>query len=106
MRADISATEVLSIVVEGVARDRAGLGLVDRATYAANAKRVRLVPVEGALAFSVYVVASAKALEDPGTRAYVDHLLANGARLAPQAGLGALAPAAYEQARHKLPGKR
>lgn len=102
LRTDVNATEILSVVVDGVARDRAALGLLDQATYRANMKRVRLVPVEGLPAFPLYVYTSAKALGVAGTRAYLDHLLANGARFAAQAGLAPLAPAAYEQARQQL----
>lgn len=106
LRTDINTTEVLSLVAEGVARDGAGLGLLDRVTYEANMKRVRLVPMEGLPAFPLYVYTSAKALEDAGTRAYLEYLLANGASLAVRAGLGALAPAAYESGRQRLSVKR
>jgi phosphate transport system substrate-binding protein len=104
LRRDISATEVLSVVVEGVSRDGAGLGLLDRATYTANMKRVRLVPVSGdnALAFPLYVYAGTKALQHAGTLAVLDHMLANGARLAAQSGLSPLAPATYQEARQRL----
>jgi phosphate transport system substrate-binding protein len=108
MRRDVTATEVLSVVVEGVARDRAALGLLDRATYAANVKRVRLVPVagDGALAFPLYIYVSTKALQDAATLASLDHLLANGARLAAQAGLAAHSTATYEEARQRLAARR
>lgn len=104
LRADFAATEVLAIVVEGVARDRAALGLLDRATYAAHAKRVRLVPVEGAPSFPIVLYVSAKALEDKTTAQFLSHLLANGSRLAAQAGLAPLAAAEYAQARQRLHG--
>jgi len=109
LRRDISVTEVLSTVVEGVARDRAGFGLVDRATYAANAKRVRHVPIAGGAGvaeFTVYVYASSKSLEDAGLRAYLEHLVSQGPRLATAAGLGALDGAAYEEARKRLSVQR
>jgi phosphate transport system substrate-binding protein len=102
LRADVSASEILAVVVEGVARDRWALGLLDRATYLEHANRVKLLPVDGALAFPVYVYTSQRALGDAGTRAYLDYLLANGAQLAPKAGLAALSPGSYEQARQRL----
>lgn len=99
LRADINSTEVLRVVVEGVARDRLALGLLDQATYAANIKRVRAVPSEGALRFPLYLYVNARALDDAGVRSYLDRLLASGAKFAAEAKLTALAPTAYEQAR-------
>ena len=102
----MNTSGVLSVVADGVARDRDALGLVDEATYSANTKRVRRVAVEGLPPFPVYLYASTKALDDPVLRAYLDHLLANGARIAAQAGLGALPAADYEEARKRLTAAR
>lgn len=102
LRTDVSATEVLSVVADGVARDRGALGLLDQATYAAHMKRVRLVSLEGMPSYPLYVYTSAKALQDPGAKAYLDHMLANAGRLAPKAGLTPLSASAYQLARQRL----
>ena len=119
-RGDMTATEVLSIVVDGVAREPAALGVLDWATYSASAKRVRLVAVEidgkvvqpngrtlrdgsyGAFSYPVTLYVAKKALQDAPTKAFLEHALANGERLAGAAGLGALAAADYQQARNRL----
>jgi phosphate transport system substrate-binding protein len=106
LRRDISATDVLSVVIEAVARDRAALGLLDWPSYVASAKRVRLVPVGGALAFPIYLYASTKALEDAETKGYLEHLLANADRLVTQAGLVPLSASTYQDARTRISKKR
>jgi phosphate transport system substrate-binding protein len=105
LRRDISATDVLSVVIEAVARDRAALGLLDWSSYGASAKRVRLVP-NGALAFPIYLYASTKALEDADTKGYLEHLFANAGRLATQAGLAPLSASAYQEALTRISRKR
>ncbi len=113
LRRDISATDVLPVVIEAVARDRAALGLLDWPSYVASAKRVRLVPVaanakqsSGALAFSIYLYASAKALEDAETKGYLEHLFANAHRLVTQAGLAPLSASDYQEALTRISRKR
>ncbi len=117
LRRDISATDVLSVVIDAVARDRAALGLLDWPSYVANPKRVRLVPVaangqsgakqsNGALAFPIYLYVSAKALEDADTRGYLEHLFANAGRLVTQAGLAPLSASAYQEAITRISKKR
>lgn len=108
MRRDFTASEVLTVVADGVARDRASLGLVDRATYEANRKRVRLVLVveEKALSFPLYVYVSTSALQNSATAAYLDHVLANGDRLAREAGLVPLAASVYQEARRRIAAAR
>ena len=106
LRRDISATDVLSVVIEAVARDRAALGLLDWPSYVANPKRVRLVPVGGALAFPIYLYASTKALEDAETKGYLEHLFANAGRLVTQAGLAPLSTSAYQEALTRISKKR
>jgi phosphate transport system substrate-binding protein len=124
IRSDISATEELSIVVEGVARDPAALGVLDWATYSANAKRVRLVAVEidgkavapsvqtlrdrsyAALSYPVMLYVSASSLEHAAVRGFLEHLLVNAERIAERAGLAPLATADYMQARQRLSAAR
>jgi phosphate transport system substrate-binding protein len=106
LRRDISATDVLPVVIEAVARDRAALGLLDWPSYVASAKRVRLVPVGGALAFPIYLYASTKALEDAETKGYLEHLFANADRLVTQAGLAPLNASAYQEALTRISKKR
>ena len=105
LRRDISATDVLAVVIDAVARDRAALGLLDWPSYVANAKRVRLVP-NGALAFPIYLYVSTKALEDADTRGYLEHLFANAGRLVTQAGLAPLSASAYQEALTRISKKR
>jgi phosphate transport system substrate-binding protein len=120
LRADINATEVLSVVVEGVARDQAALGVLDWATYSANAKRLRLVPVEidgkavqpsaqslrdrsyAALSYPVMLYVSVKALQDPAMKGFLEHLFANAERLAGQSGLVPFSASEYQQAKQRL----
>jgi len=117
MRRDITATDVLPIVIEAVARDRAALGLLDRASYAANAKRVRLVRVaaetipptkgsDGALGFALHLYVSTKGLEDADTKGYLQYLYANAEKMATDAGLVALGAATYREAYSRVSTKR
>lgn len=87
LRGDMSATELPAVTVEAVARDREGIGLVDRATYAAYAKRVRLVPIEDGHVFPIFLYSNAKMMNDPASGLFVQYLIANAPRLAAQAGL-------------------
>jgi phosphate transport system substrate-binding protein len=120
LRADTVSTEVLSVVAEGVARDQAALGVLDWATYSANAKRLRLLPVEidgkavqpsaqtlrdrsyGRLSYPVILYVNAKSLADPAMKGFLEHLIDNGERLAVQAGLAALSSSDYQEAKQRL----
>jgi phosphate transport system substrate-binding protein len=124
IRSDISATEELAVVVDGVARDQGALGVLDWATYSANAKRVRLVAVEidgkavlpgvqtlrdrsyAAFSYPVMLYVNANNLQDAAVRGFLEHVLVNGERLAGEAGLAPLAATDYRQARQRLGAAR
>lgn len=111
MRRDMATSEVLGVTAAGVARDRDALGILDRSTYLGEAKRLRAVPVDAAgaapdaLIVSLYVYVSTRALEDSRTRAILDHLLVQAARLTGEANLIAHPAQVYEQGRQRLIGK-
>jgi phosphate transport system substrate-binding protein len=117
LRRDITATDVLPIVIDAVARDRAALGMLDRASYATNAKRVRLVRVtgqgtsasqgtDGALGFALHLYVRSEVLEDADAKGYLAHLYANAERFASDAGLVPLGASTYREAHSRISTKR
>ncbi len=103
LRRDIAGTDVLSVVIDAVARDRLALGLLDRASYTANANRVRLLRVaDRALAFQSMLYVNRKTLGEADLKGYLQHLFANADRLVRESGLVSLGPSAYQQVRGRL----
>lgn len=117
LRRDIASTDVLSIVIEGVARDRLALGVLDWASYTDNAKRVRLLRVaeergltskrsDGAVAFQLSLYINRKSLEAGDVKGYLQHLFANVDQLVRASGLAPLAPSVYLRVREGLSASR
>jgi len=122
LRPDISSSDVMESVIEGVARDPDGMGVLDWATFSANSARVRILPVEhegkaiqptqqsvsggsyGRFAYPVLLHVNVKSLQDPYAREFLDYVLANGERWATQTGLVASPSSEYQRAREHLRG--
>lgn len=123
LRRDYTATDVLPVVVDAVARDLGGLGILDWSTYSAQQKRVRALAVQvdgkplqptlaslrdgsyGALSYRISLQASEAALGNAVFREFVGYVLANAERLAEKAAVAPLAASDYAAARKALDAK-
>jgi phosphate transport system substrate-binding protein len=121
-RGDFTSSEDDNVLVQGIARDRYALGFFGFAYFDENRERVAAVPIvpreastpvtpslatirDGSyapLSRPLFVYISASALDEPGTRAYSDYLIAHAATLAPDVGLIPMPDAALGPMRDRL----
>lgn len=125
-RGDYTASEDDNVLVQGVSRDKGGLGYFGYAYYAENSKKLKAVPVvakAGAaavapsfetvkngtyqpLARPIFIYVNAAALEKPEVKAFVDFYLAKAPALIPLVKYVPLPEKAYTLAKENLAKKK
>jgi len=121
-RRDFTASADDDVIIRAVARDASALGYVPLAFYAANRKRVKVVPIAAAganaavepslesiaagryqpLSRPLFLYVSAKSLERAEVAAFAELYLQQVRRLAPELNYVPLADATYQTAQQRL----
>jgi phosphate transport system substrate-binding protein len=124
-RGDYTASEDDNVLVQGVSTDEGGLGYFGYAYYAENKNKLKLVPVDdgrddndkGPIAPSqdtvrngtyqplsrpLFVYVSAKAVDRPEVRGFIDYYLKEGASLVDQVGFIQLGERGYDLVRARF----
>jgi len=111
-RKDFTASENDNVLVQGVSRDKGGLGYFGYAYYKANQKRLRAVKVGGVmpgektvengtytpLSRPLFIYVRADSAKKPEVKKFVEYYLKNGGRIADSVGYIGLPPRAYTAA--------
>ncbi|CAH2032493.1 PstS family phosphate ABC transporter substrate-binding protein [Trichlorobacter ammonificans] len=125
-RGDFTASEDDNVLVQGVSRDKGALGFFGYSYYAENTKKLKAVAIaEKAgksgvlpsfdtvkngtyqpLSRPVFIYVSAKSLEKPEVREFVDFYLANAAKYAKAVKMVGLPDKAYKQTQSNFKAKK
>lgn len=125
-RGDYTASEDDNVLVQGVSRDKGGLGYFGFAYYIENAKKLRAVPIVSTktnkpvspsaqtvengtyepLSRPLFIYVSVKSLARPEVKAFVDYYLANAAKASKEVRYVALPAKAYAMAQGHLNKKK
>jgi phosphate transport system substrate-binding protein len=123
-RGDFTASEDDNVLVQGVSRDKGGLGYFGLAYYLENQKKLKAVAIDGGkgpvlpsaqnvengtytpLARPIFVYVNTKSLERPEVREFVEYYLANAPKLVKEVKYVPLPADAYKIALEHLKNKK
>jgi phosphate transport system substrate-binding protein len=123
-RGDFTASEDDNVLVQGVSRDKGGLGYFGLAYYLENQKKLKAVAIDGGkgpvlpsaqnvengtytpLARPIFIYVNTKSLERPEVREFVEYYLANAPKLVKEVKYVPLPADAYKIALEHLKNKK
>jgi phosphate transport system substrate-binding protein len=123
-RGDYTASEDDNVLVQGVARDKGGLGYFGLAYYVENQKRLKAVPIDGGkgpvtpgpgtvedgtyqpLSRPIFIYVSARSIAKPEVRQFVEFYLKNAPKLVREVKYVPLPAHAYSLALERVDKKK
>ncbi len=119
-RTDYTASEDDNVLVNGVSKEKGGLGYFGMAYYEANKSKLKAIKVGGVspsvetvkngkytpLARPLFIYVNATVAAKPHMKEFISFFLKNGAQLSTQARYVSLPPAAYAKATQNFDNKR